>query len=275
MSVPPDTVVATIDGQKITASQLQVILRVLAPAQQEAAMRSPQVFLQQFGLMRRLSELAEKEGLDQKSPTKDQLAYNRMLALAQAKLAASETEVKVTNEDVKNFYDTNPDGFTTVRVKVIYVPFSPSAAAPQGSAVKKVLSEKEAQAKADKLYADLKAGADFVKLVKANSEDTTSASKDGDFGTFRRSDRLPEEIKSAVFALKQGEVSQPVRQPNGFYLFRAEETGVEPLEKVRDRIINDLRNSRFNEWVQGTQKSVQVKIENEAAFAPSAPAAVK
>jgi peptidyl-prolyl cis-trans isomerase C len=275
MSVPPDTVVATIDGQKITASQLQVILRVLAPAQQEAAMRSPQVFLQQFGLMRRLSELAEKEGLDQKSPTKDQLAYNRMLALAQAKLAASETEVKVTSEDVKNFYDTNPDGFTTVRVKVIYVPFSPSAAAPQGSAVKKVLSEKEAQAKADKLYADLKAGADFVKLVKANSEDTTSASKDGDFGTFRRSDRLPEEIKSAVFALKQGEVSQPVRQPNGFYLFRAEETGVEPLEKVRDRIINDLRNSRFNEWVQGTQKSVQVKIENEAAFAPSAPAAVK
>jgi peptidyl-prolyl cis-trans isomerase C len=275
MSLPPDTVVATVDGQKVTASQLQVILRALAPAQQEAATRSPQSFLEQFGLMRRLSEMAEKEGLDQKSPTKEQLAYNRMLALAQTKLVARETEVKVTPEDVKTFYGANPDVFTTTRVKVIYIPFSPNAAAPQEAAGKKVLTEKEAQAKADKLYADLKAGADFVKLVKAHSEDTTSASKDGDFGTFRRSDRLPVEIKSAVFALKQGEVSQPVRQPNGFYLFRAEETGVEPLEKVRDQIVTDLRNTRFNEWVQGTQKTVQVKIENEAAFAPPAPAAVK
>lgn len=275
MSLPPDTVVATVDGQKVTASQLQVILRALAPAQQEAATRSPQTFLQQFGLMRRLSELAEKEGLDQKTPTKEQLAYNRMLALAQAKLVAREAEVKVTPEDVKSFYAANPDVFTTARVKVIYIPFSPSAAAPQGAAGKKALSEEEARAKAEKLYADLKAGADFVELVKAHSEDTTSASKDGDFGTFRRSDRLPEEIKSTVFALKPGEVSQPVRQANGFYLFRAEETGVEPLEKVRGQILNDLTNSRFNEWVQGTQKSVQVKIENEAAFPPPAPAAVK
>jgi len=78
-----------------------------------------------------------------------------------------------------------------------------------------------------------------------------------------------------VFDLKPGEVSKPVRQPNGFYLFRAEETGVEPLEKVRDRVAENLRTSRFNEWVQATQRSVEVKIENQAAFAAAPQTAVK
>jgi len=275
MSLPPDAVVATVDGRKVTAAQLQVILRALPPAQQEEALRVPQTFLGQFGLLQKLSELAEKEGLDQRTPTKEQLAYNRMLALTQAKLAEGQAGIKVTPEDVKSFYDGNADLFSTVQVKVIYIPFSLSADTPQGAAGKTVLSEKEAKAKADKLYAELKAGADFVKLVKEHSEDATSASKDGDFGSLRQSDRLPPEIKSAVFALKRGEVSQPVRQPNGYYLFRAEEAGVEPLEKVREQVVRDLRNSRFNEWVQNTQKSVQVKIEDEAAFAPAAPAAVK
>ena len=114
-----------------------------------------------------------------------------------------------------------------------------------------------------------------MALVKAHSEDATSASKDGDFGSFRRSDRLPDEVKSVVFDLKPGEVSKPVRQPNGFYLFRAEETGVEPLEKVRDRVAENLRTSRFNEWVQATQRSVEVKIENQAAFAAAPQTAVK
>ncbi len=266
MGLPPETVVATVDGFKVTAAQLQVILRALSPAQQEEALKAPQVFLGQFGLMRKLSEQAEKEGLDQKTPTREQMAYNRMLALAQAKLSEGEAGISVTPQDVKDFYEGNRDLFTTARVRVIYIPFS---SAP-GTAGKKVLSEKEARAKADKLYAELAAGADFIKMVKEHSEDATSASKDGDFGTLRRSDQLPEEVKSAVFALKPGQVSKPVHQPNGFYLFRADEVSTEPLEKVSDRVINDLRNSRFNQWVESVQKSVQVKIESTAAFAPAA-----
>ena len=274
MTLPPETVVATVNGQKLIAAQLQVILRALAPAQQEEALKVPEAFLGQFGLMQRLSEQAEKEGLDKATPTREQLAYNRMLALAQARMGAYEAGIKVTPEEVKGFYDSNQDQFTTVRVKVIYVPFSPNAETSKAADGKTLLGEKDAKAKADKLFADLKGGADFVKLVKEHSEDSTSASKDGDFGTLRRSDRLPEEVKAAVFALKQGQFSQPVRLPNGFYIFRAEEAGVEPLEKVRTDVSNQLMQTRFREWVDGIQKNVQVEIVNEAAFKP-APAPVK
>jgi len=264
LTMAPDEVVATVDGNKIRAADIQVILRSMAPAAQEAAMRDPKSFFEQYGLMRRLSVLAEKAGLDKQTPVRERLAYNRMLTLAEAQLQAKESEIVVSPEEVQQFYEKNQDMFSTVRVKVIYIPFSPNAGSQPAGQGKKILSEAEAKAKAEKLYQELKAGADFVKLVREHSEDQTSAAKDGDFGTLRRSDRLPEEVKAAVFSLKAGQISAPVRQPNGYYIFRAEENGVEPLERVRQQLTTDLRNAHFNEWVQSTQKSVEIKIENEA-----------
>ena len=170
------------------------------------------------------------------------MAYNRMLALAQAQLQEAQNQVNVNPEEVQKYYDANKDAYTQARIKVIYIPFSPDPIRRnRPHPRKKVLSESEAKAKAEKLYADFQAGADFVKLVKENSDDPASASKDGDFGTFRRSDQLPEEIKTAIFALKPGQVSKPVRQPNGFYIFRAEEIGTEPFDKVKAQITEDLQ----------------------------------
>ena len=73
-----------------------------------------------------------------------------------------------------------------------------------------------------------------MKLVKENSDDETSRAKDGDFATLRSSDNIPDAFRATVFALKKGEVSEPLKQPNGFYLLRAEEVTVRPLSEVRD-----------------------------------------
>jgi parvulin-like peptidyl-prolyl isomerase len=274
LALPPDTVVAVVDGEKIPAVQLQVVVRNLSPAQADNALQNPRLMVEQYALMKRLAAMAEKAGLDQKSPLKEQLAYNRMVALAPAQLQARENEMQVTPEEVESFYQANKDRFTTAQIKLIYIPFSPNAG-QKGADGKKVLSEAEARAKAESIYAELQKGADFVKMVKEHSGDAASASKDGDYGTLRRSDSLPEEVKAAVFGLKAGEFSRPVRQPNGFYIFRAESVTVEPLEKVRTEVTNGLMNGRVDNWVQSLRKSIDVKIENEALFTGAAPAAVK
>jgi hypothetical protein len=255
---------------------LQTILRVQPAAQQDATMKNPRTFLEQYGLMRRLTEMAEKAGLDQKSPLREQLHYNRMLGLAQAQLQATEAQLVIPPEDAKKFYDNNRDLYHSVRLKVIYIPVSANPPAP-AEGQKKIMNEAEAQATADKISAELQRGADFVKLVREYSGDQASASKDGDFGTFRRSDRIPEDVKALVFALKAGEVSRPIRQPNGFYIFRAEEVGTDSFEQVQKTIVEELRRTRMNSWVQETQKAVEVKIENEAlgAATPPTPAAAK
>jgi hypothetical protein len=273
MALPTDTLVATIDGKKVLAGDLQAVLRAFDPQQQGARLANPRAFLDNFALMTRLSGMAETAGLDQKSPLKEQIAYNRLVALAQAQLQEAQRSLKTSAEEVRKFYDGNPDLYTQARIKLIYIPFSPNASAQQDPAAKKVLSESEAKAKAEKLYADLQAGADFVKLVKENSGDPTSAAKDGDYTPIRKSDQLPAEIKSAVFALKPAEITRPIRQSNGFYIIRLEGIDKESFASIEQKLTDELGNRQMSDWVQNTQKSIQIKIEYPAAFAPAQPPA--
>jgi parvulin-like peptidyl-prolyl isomerase len=252
------------DGQKLTVEQLQKFAAVLPPEMRQMAMRDRKNFVQQYALMHRLAELAIEAKLDQKSPVKEQLEFNRTYVLMNAELNDTLTNIIVPAADQQRFYDANQDRFTQVKVKVIYVSFAANPSASSGA--KKYLSEPEAKAKIEKLRQEITAGADFVSLVKVNSDDATSAAKDGDFGTIRRTDKIPEAIRNTVFALQPGQVSEPVRQPNGYYLFRAEEITARPFSEVQEEIQNELRQARFKQWMDQTTRGLNVKLESEAYF---------
>lgn len=269
---PPDTVVATFeDGRKVTLGELMDFVRALPPQMQQNAMRNRKDFVQQFVLMHHLAEMAEKAKLDQANPTKEALAFNRMYLLMNAQLHEELNGIIVQPADSVAFYDKNKDRFAQVKVKTIYVAFSENSEAAKDG--KKHLTEAEAQAKIVKLHAQIVGGADFVKLVRENSDDQTSAAKDGDFGVIRRTDNLPEAIHHAIFALKTGEVSEPVKQPNGFYLFRAEEVTTQPYPDVEPEISKELKQTRFNLWMDETKRGLNIKLNDEVFN--SAPAAAK
>ena len=56
-----------------------------------------------------------------------------------------------------------------------------------------------------------------------------------------------------VLALKAGQVSEPFRHQNGYYVFRAESAGVLPFEKVKDEIYKELKDVGFAEWKEKTK----------------------
>ncbi|HVN04221.1 MAG TPA: peptidylprolyl isomerase [Bryobacteraceae bacterium] len=257
--VPPDTVVATFgEGQKLTAGELKSFLAVMPPNMQQSALHDRKQFVQQFALMHALAAMAEQAKLDQQSPTRESLAFNRMYLLMNAQLHEVLSGMHITPADAEAFYNQAKNRYTQVKVKAIYIAFSGEP---------KHLSEAEAMAKISKIRADILAGAEFVKMVKENSQDQVSVAKDGDFGTIRRSDNLPDAIRSAIFSLKAGEVSEPVRQPNGFYLFRAEEISAQPYAEVQDEILKDLQQARFHQWMEETIQNLHFKIQDEGYFA--------
>lgn len=266
----PDTVVATFDnGKKLTLGELNAFLAAMPPNMAQAASRDRKGFVQQFAMMEHLSEMAEKAKLDQQSPTKEALAFNRLYLLMNAQLHEQLTSIQVPPAEAQKFYDANKDRFKQVKVKAIYIPFSDSSAAPAANEPKH-LSEAEAQAKVTRLRAEIAGGADFAKIAKENSEDHVSAAKGGDFGTMRSTDKLPETIRTVIFALKAGELSQPVKQPNGFYLFRAEEVSAEPYAAVQPAIENELRQVQFKKWMDGISQGLNLKVESQAFFTESA-----
>jgi len=263
--LPDDTVVAIFgDGTKFTMGEFKRIYEALPAPNQQMAMRNREQWLHQWELLRKLTKLAEEAKLDQESPYKETLMYQRMNVLATGQINVEINRVVVEPGDIVKYYDSNKQKYTQVRVKAIYIAFNDDAAASSASKGKKPLSEAEAKAKAVKLLAAIKRGADFVKLVKENSDDETSREKDGEFATLRSSDNIPDAFRTAVFALKKGDVSEPLKQPNGFYLLRAEEVTVRPLSEVRDDIYNDLKTARSDEWLRGMDRDAKVQIVNPA-----------
>lgn len=271
-AVKSDTVVATVDGKKMTAGELEKFVGALPPQMQQNFQANRKEFLRQYALLKRLSDMAEQKGLPQQSPYKERLESTRMQMLAQAQINDASDGVTVTPEEQKAYFEKNKDRFTQANVKVIYIPFSANAGAPSGADGKKTRTEAEAQARAEEVAKKARGGGDFKALVKEYSEDPTSAEKEGDFGTIKRTDSIPEEIKTAIFAAKPGEIAGPLKQPNGFYVFRVEGISEQPYSTVENEIQTALRQDKFREWLEGVRKSINVQFDNEAYFSPQAAA---
>jgi len=269
--IPDDAVLAIFDdGVKFTMREFRGLYTVMNPQMQQNALNNRKEWIQQYALFRKLALMAERDKLDKASPTKEALEFNRMLLLSQVKLNANMNATTVEGPEIVKAYETGRERFRQVKVKVIYVAFTPAALAKATDG--KGLTEEQAKAKAERLVAEIRAGADFVKLVHANSDDQTSREKDGDFQTLRPTDNIPDAIRSAVFALKEGAVSDPVRQPNGFYILKAESMSYRPLSEVRDEIYNDLKMQHHKEWLERTQREAAVKPVNDSFFGnPPAP----
>jgi peptidyl-prolyl cis-trans isomerase C len=273
--LPDDTVIAVFDdGMKFTMGDFKK-LYIALPGNQQNMLRDREGFLKQYGLMRKLAHLAEEQKLDQTSPNKESIEFNRLFLLSQAKLQLESMSQNVEPDEIGKYYDANKESFKEVKVKAIYITFS-KAQASQASNGKKVLTEDEAKAKAQKLLADIRGGADFVKLVHDNSDDTASRDKDGDFATLKGTDRdkIPAPVASAIFALKHGEVSEPIEQPNGFYLFRAEEVTYRSAGEARSEIVETLRQQHFKQWLDRTHDSVKVQFPNQEFLNAPKPAAI-
>lgn len=247
-NLPDETVIATFDdGATMTFGEFKRTITVLPQQGQLDALANRAEFLHQWAMMRKLAREAEAEKLDQLSPSKEALEYYRLFVLSQAKMAKEANLTTVLPSEVQKFYDANLDRYKQIRVKAIYVGFGGGK-----------ITEAAAKAKATQIVAEARKGADFVKLVHTYSDDATSKAKDGDFLILRNSDTLPEDVRAVIFKLKQGEVSDPLRQSNGYYIFKADKIDVRPFTEVRGEIFTELKSKKYNDWVQQSSRDSNV-----------------
>ena len=88
---------------------------------------------------------------------------------------------------------------------------------------------------ADDLAAKAKAGADFAELAKKHSEDDSNNTKGGDLDYFGRG-QMVADFDKVAFAMKPGEVSDPVKTEFGYHVIKLIEkraASQRPLAEVR------------------------------------------
>lgn len=81
---------------------------------------------------------------------------------------------------------------------------------------------KEKRARIEEIQALLAAGGDFATIARAHSEDPGTASLGGDLGCFSPRTLVPE-FEEVAFALKPGQISEPVLSPYGYHLIQVRE----------------------------------------------------
>ena len=97
-------------------------------------------------------------------------------------------------------------------------------------------------------------------MVAEYSEDPDSKATQGDFGLVTRENSFKQEIKDATFALRDGDVSDPIRSGNFFYIIKIKERTVRPVSEVHETIIQELKQKHFTDLMYDLQKRFKPEI---------------
>ncbi len=154
--------------------------------------------------------------------------------------AAVEKEVKIAPEDVKGFYDKNPDQFKQpelVRASHILIRVAPDA-------TDEVKKEKRVQIEAARAL--VKSGEKFADVARKVSEDPGSAPTGGDLGFFARGRMVPE-FDTAVFSLKTNEISPVITTQYGYHILVVTDrkpAGTMPFDEVKEDLADFLKQQK-------------------------------
>jgi parvulin-like peptidyl-prolyl isomerase len=101
---------------------------------------------------------------------------------------------------------------------------------------------------------DLDSGVSFADEAKKYSTDTSNKDNAGDLGWFGKGVMVPE-FEQAAFALKVGEISQPVKSSFGYHIIQVLESDPNrPLDAAR---IQQLREQGYQTWLSKAQSDPQ------------------
>ncbi|MBT3022464.1 MAG: SurA N-terminal domain-containing protein [Candidatus Thiodiazotropha sp. (ex Lucina aurantia)] len=140
--------------------------------------------------------------------------------------------IDVDEERLRGYYENNQDEFGLPEQRQASHILILAAADADQSTVD------EAKAKIDALAERVRNGESFEELAKQNSQDPGSAASGGDLGFFGKGIMDPA-FESAVYALQEGGVSEPVRTSFGFHLIKLtgiKDGTVKPFEEARTEI---------------------------------------
>ena len=143
----------------------------------------------------------------------------------------------------------------SVSVNQILLKLPPNAAKEHVAASRKRL---------ETLRARILKGEKFAELAKAHSEGP-GAKRGGDLGVFGRGQMLPE-LEKVAYAMKKGEVSQPVKTSFGMHLLWVRDkvpAGEKPFEEVREQVEKDLWALRSRERAKSELRRVRYAVEDK------------
>lgn len=237
------SVIAEVNSGSITTGDFERELKNL-PEYLKAMADTPQgrkEMLDTMVIRELILQQASKDGIDKGAEIEDKLQDLKKRLIVESFLKKKvEFETKVSDEDLKKFYEQNQDKFKAgEQIKASHI---------------LVKTEKEAK----DIAAQLKAGGNFEELAKKNSADS-SAAKGGDLGWFGKGSMVPA-FEKAALALKEGQISDVVKSDFGFHIIKLtgkRPAGLRPFEEVKEQIKGAIMPTKQQEVFQKIKEELK------------------
>lgn len=253
-----NAVVVMVDGIKITEQDLELASQEIGQQLTRLPEGEQRRVLIEFMIENQLiAAAAAKSGTPDTADFKQRMDYWRRRSLRDAYFS-DKIEGAVTDEAAKAFYDkevAGEKGEEEIQASHILVK-----------------TEEEAKEIFEKIAHD----GDFAELAKQHSLDPGSKTNGGDLGYFTKGRMVPE-FEKAAFALKDGEVSAPVKSQFGWHIIKlTDRRKQEPpaFDQISDRIKVHLVRQKVREMVEGLRKDAKIEYTSPqpSALQPIIPA---
>jgi peptidyl-prolyl cis-trans isomerase C len=253
---PPDNspVLAEVNGEPITENTFRAETKTLPPQVQQmlSDQETRKKFLDEVINKELLVQQARKEGLENDPDYKkvmDQTSFNLLLQLYVSREVFD--KAKVTDEEVKEYFEKNKQNLGSVRISHIQV------ASPE---------------EAEQVLAKYKAGTPFTKLVKEYSQDTSTKDKGGDLGYVNWAQFGSPVLRDAAFNTPMGNVSNVIRSSFAYHIIKvtdkkpATDADFDKIKgSLKQYLLDKRREELFNKKVEELSATAKI-TKNEATL---------
>jgi len=180
---------------------------------------------------------------------------------------ALKAQVAVDPKVLQSYYEANKARYTAAeerRASHILINVAPNASAADVA---------KAKAQAEALLAEVRKNpASFADVARKNSQDSGTAAQGGDLD-FMRKNAIPGAFSDALFAMKQGEISNVVRSDAGFHIIEltAVRGGVaKPFDEVKAQIEDAYRTQEAQKlYAAAAEKFTNIVYEQPDSLQPA------
>ena len=238
-------ILATVAGENITEADLNAFIQTM-PKEQQMYASHPQFrqqILEQVINGRLFAKYAEEMKMDETEEFQTVLNNARKDILASMAIGDTVKGVEVTEEEVKKFYEENPQHFQ------------------KGASVsaKHILVKEEA--KCQEILEMITSGARIFEEAAQEFSTCPSGQKGGDLGEFGKG-QMVKEFEDAAFSAEIGQVVGPVATQFGYHLIKVEakkEAEAIAFEEVKEQIRRNLLSQKQNQAYSAKAAELKAK----------------
>lgn len=252
--------------EKITEGDLNLLLQVNPRLKSRAnTAGGRRQILDNYVEQSLLYQEATKRGVDKDPLVQAKVDLYRKVIVAQGLLEQE------TKRAVEEYYKNHRDEFEKVKAAHIYIPFKTEAKNPaleKGDQVRR--SPEEALVEAQKIKKELaKDPTQFDALAEKRSEHKQSKKRGGELGWVTISSERYQrfgwsKVLEQVFAMKEGEISEPIHSDNGYHLVKVVAAKkLDSLSDVESRIQFKLQGQMKKDLVESLKKEYSVVFAEE------------